>query len=105
MNANRTTPKRSPGRKAAKSRRIEVRVSPSAKIVLERASAMSGRSISQIVLQGAEMEAQRILDDAASIKLNTEESLRFAKALLNPPPAPKRLLAALERHNKRRARA
>ena len=72
-----------------KSKRVDVRLSPSVKDVLERASALEGRSMSDFILSSAMAAAKQAISDHERLQLSARDREVFVEALLNPPsPTP-----------------
>jgi uncharacterized protein (DUF1778 family) len=77
-----------------KTERMELRVAPSVRKLIEQATAVSGLAAGDLAYEGA----RRILEDHERLVLRGEDREVFLKAVSNPPrPAP-RLVAALRRH-------
>ena len=87
-----TAPKRSATREH-KTERIELRVAPSMRKVIERATAVSGLAAGDLAYEGA----RRVLEDHERMLLRGEDREAFLKAVSNPPPPAARLVAALRR--------
>jgi uncharacterized protein (DUF1778 family) len=81
-------------RSELKSERLELRVTPSARQVIQKATALSGLSAADLAYEGA----RRILDEHERMDLTEADRKVFLKALLSPPKPPRRLVAALKRH-------
>ena len=79
-----------------KTERLELRVAPSAKKIIERATAVSGMAAGDLALEGA----RRILEDHERMVLRGEDREAFLKAVSQPPPPAARLVAALHMHSK-----
>lgn len=77
-----------------KSERLELRVTPSTKEAIQRASALSGLTPGDLAYEAA----RRILDEQEVWHLSAEDSRAFAAALLDPPEPSEALVAALRRH-------
>jgi uncharacterized protein (DUF1778 family) len=77
-----------------KSERLELRVTPSAKRLIQRAAAVSGLSAADLAYEGA----RRILAEHERMELTEADRKVFLGALLNPPKPTARLLDALKRH-------
>lgn len=77
-----------------KTDRIELRVSPTAKQLIQRAMAVSGLTAGDLAFQGA----RRVLDEHDRIVLIGEDKQAFLDALLNPPEPADKLVAAFKRH-------
>lgn len=78
----------------AKRERIELRVSPSAKKLIQRASTITGLSVGDLAYEGA----RRVLDEHERMVLAGADRDAFFDALLNPPEPPERLIEAFRRH-------
>lgn len=74
--------------------RIELRVVPSVRKIIQRATAISGLAAGDLAYEGA----RRILEQHESLVLGSADREAFLKALTNPAPPTERLLRALRRH-------
>ena len=83
---------------ATKTERIEMRVSPEHKALIERAAALRGQSISAFVVAEALESARRIQVTTLS-KRDWEEFIRILEGDEEPTPA---LRAAAQEHRKGR---
>lgn len=81
-------------RSELKSERLELRVTPSVRSVILRATALSGLSAADLAYEGA----RRVLDEHERMELTEADRKVFLEALLSPPKLPRRLIAALKRH-------
>lgn len=84
-------------RSEAKSERLNARITPSAKALLERASSLEGRSITDFVVAKAMEAAVRSIADYDRILLTEQERDRFFAALLAPPKPSERARKAAKR--------
>ncbi len=66
--------------------RLEARLPASVYATLKRAAELKGRSITDFVVSAAHEAAQRAIEEEGVIRLSAEDQLRFAEALINPPP-------------------
>ncbi|MEJ2534951.1 MAG: DUF1778 domain-containing protein [Gammaproteobacteria bacterium] len=85
----------------AKTERLEARVRPEDKALIQRAADLSGRNLSEYVIvtaREAAIDAIRRYEGVALEDLRDKEA--FAKALLNPPAPSRRLKAAAKRYLK-----
>ena len=89
----RSAPKRGVAREH-KTERMELRVAPSVRKVIERATAVSGLAAGDLAYQGA----RRVLEDHERMVLRGDDREAFLAAVSKPPPPAARLLAALRRH-------
>ena len=80
---------------------LEVRVSVAQKSLLQRAAALSGRTLSEFVVASAQDAARLVIAEHESIRLSREEQLGFVQALLNPPEPNARLKRAAKAYRQR----
>lgn len=81
---------------ATESVRINLRTSPEAKALIERAAAIMGSTVSGFMLQNAYEAARRIVADKETILLSQRDFEAFVATCENPPPptpALKKLMA------------
>jgi len=81
--------------------RIELRLSPDQKALIERAAACLGRSVSDFVLGNAEQAAKAVIEEHERIQLDRIQSRVLVDALLSPPSPNKELRAAAKEHRKK----
>lgn len=87
-------------RRHTKQERLEARISPAQKRILERAATLRGTSLSDFVLASAQEAATKTIKDFEILSLCDEARDVFINALMNPP-APNRVLrAAADRYKK-----
>ncbi|MDQ8756183.1 DUF1778 domain-containing protein [Sphingosinicella sp. LHD-64] len=77
-----------------KRERIELRVSASAKELIQRATVVTGLTAGDLAYEGA----RRVLDEHERMALTGADRQAFLDALTNPPEPPEKLIAALRRH-------
>jgi uncharacterized protein (DUF1778 family) len=77
-----------------KTARMELRVAPSVRELIERATAVSGLAAGDLAYEGA----RRVLEEHERMVLRGADRDAFLKAVSNPPPPAPRLIAALRRH-------
>ena len=77
-----------------KRERIELRVGPSAKKLIQRAIAVTGLTAGDLAYEGA----RRVLDEHERLVLTGADREAFFEALMNPPEPSEQLIAALRRH-------
>ena len=87
---------------STKSARLETRVSPEQKDLIERAAAYSGRSVSDFVVAHIEVAAKRVVEEYERIHLDKEQSRTLVDALLSPKRPNKQLRNAVAEHSRRR---
>jgi uncharacterized protein (DUF1778 family) len=78
-----------------KTERMELRVAPSVRKLIERAIAVSGLTAADLAYAGA----RRILEDHERIILRGKDRDAFLTAVSKPPPPAARLVAALRRRS------
>ena len=78
--------------------RLEARLPASVYATLKRAAELKGRSITDFVVSAAHEAAQRAIEEEGVIRLSAEDQLRFAEALINPPPTNEALRRAQRLH-------
>jgi uncharacterized protein (DUF1778 family) len=76
-----------------KRERIELRVGPSAKKLIQRAMAVTGLTAGDLAYEGA----RRVLDEHERLILAGADREAFLEALMNPPEPSEKLIAALRR--------
>lgn len=91
------TPARKNQARELKTERMELRVAPSVRKLIERATAISGLAAGDLAYEGA----RRVLEDHERMVLRGEDRDAFLKAVSNPPPPAPRLIAGLRRHRDR----
>ena len=89
---------------ARKSKRVDVRLMPTTKEILERASALEGRSLSDFILSSAVSTAKQVIADHERMSLDARDRVVFVEALLKPP-APTAWARAAAKRFRRRAGA
>lgn len=80
--------------------RLQIRVDPGEKRLLERAAAASHVSVSAFVLQSAAAEAASVLAERPLIEMGPSAAAAFTEALEAPAAVNERLAAALARPRK-----
>lgn len=85
----------------ARNARLEARVSSEQKNLFQRAAALSGRTLSEFVIDSTQRAATRIVQEHELIRLSREEQLAFVSALLNPPEPGARLRKAVESYRQK----
>ncbi|MES2942182.1 MAG: DUF1778 domain-containing protein [Pseudomonadota bacterium] len=78
-----------PATSSAESARINLRTSPEAKALIERAAAIMGSTVSSFMLQNAYEAASRVVTQQEMITLSDRDRDAFLRALDTPPePTP-----------------
>lgn len=80
--------------------RLEARISPEQKAVLQHAAALSGRTLSEFVVVSAQEAASKIIQERETIRLSRAEQMAFVTALLDPPAPSDRLRRAAAKYRK-----
>jgi uncharacterized protein (DUF1778 family) len=88
-------------RTVSKSSRIEARITPDQKSLIERAAAYEGRTVSDFVVQTVQRAARTIVEEHEVIQLNREQSAALVELLLNPPAPNRALKKAAKEYRKR----
>jgi uncharacterized protein (DUF1778 family) len=83
-----------------KEERLQIRVDPADKALLERAAAATHLNVSAFVVQAAASRAEEILAERSSIRLSAEAAVAFSEALERPAEVNDRLARALRRRRK-----
>jgi uncharacterized protein (DUF1778 family) len=83
-----------------KSARLEIRVTPSLKELIERAAALDGRSTTDFVCSAAQEVAHRTLREHQHLRLMHRDSDVFVAAFLDAPAPSARLKAAAKRYKR-----
>ena len=84
----------------AKTERLEARVPVFLKRIIQRAADLQGRTITDFVIASLDRSARETVREHEVMKLNAEDSLRLAKALINPPAPNAALKRAMALHKK-----
>jgi uncharacterized protein (DUF1778 family) len=85
----------------AKPERLEARISKAQKDLLQRASALQGRTLTDFVVAAACEAARRTIQDYEILRLGDQDREAFVGALLNPPEPNPALRQAAERYRRR----
>jgi uncharacterized protein (DUF1778 family) len=83
-----------------KEERLQIRVGPAEKALLERAAAASHLNMSAFVVQAAASRAEEVLAERSSIRLSADAASAFTEALQRPAQVNDRLAKAL-RHKRK----
>jgi len=81
-----------------KKERLEARLTREQKKHIERAARIKGTSVSDFVVLSAADAAVRTIREQEVLTLNERAREVFARALVNPPPPGRRLVAAAKRY-------
>jgi uncharacterized protein (DUF1778 family) len=83
-----------------KEERLQIRVNPDEKRLLEQAAKSAHLSVSAFVLQAASQQAEQLLAERQTITVSPDAAEAFARALSQPAAVNERLRAALGRTQK-----
>ena len=91
-----SSPRRSRSRisRERKTERMELRLAPSAKRVIQQAMATTGLAAGDLAYEGA----RRLLEEHERMLVAGADRDAFVEALANPPEPTQELIAALKRH-------
>ena len=81
-----------------KQERLEARVSPDQKALIQRAAALEGRSVTDFIVTSAQAAAHAAIQRYTILELSAQESATFVEALLYPNEPNEHLRAAAIRH-------
>src|SRR5690606_37337022 len=79
-----------------KEERLQIRVDPARKRMLERAASATQQTVSAFVLQAASLQAETVLAERSVISLPPDAAQAFQEALAEPGRVNERLAAALQ---------
>lgn len=80
-----------------KDERLQIRVDPADKALLERAAAAAHVNLSAFVVQAAALRAEEVLAERPSVRLSAQAAAAFNEALERPAEVNERLARALRR--------
>jgi len=81
--------------------RLEARVSSDQKDFFQRAAALTGRTLSELVIDSTQEAAAKIVQEHELILLSREEQVAFVSALLAPSVPGARLKKAVQRYRQK----
>jgi len=84
--------------------RLEARVSSDQKDLFQRAAALTGRTLSELVIDSTQEAAAKIVREHEVIRLSREEQAAFVQVLLNPKEAGPRLKQAVQSYREKAER-
>lgn len=87
-------------RRLRKEERLEARVTPAQKQLIERAAALRGTSVTEFVVVSAQEAATSAIKDFEVLSLRNEAREVFINAILNPPAPNEAARIAAERYKK-----
>ena len=86
-----------PKRKAPKAARLEARIHPELRALIQRAADLEGRKLTDFVTAALQAAAQRTIAESQVLRLAAADQLRFAQALIAPPAPTSALKRAFSR--------
>jgi len=92
------TPISKPARRRARAERLETRVTAEQKMLIERAAALQGRTVTDFVLTSVQEAARRAIEEHHQLELSVRDSQAFVRALLDPQPVNERLRQTVRRY-------
>ncbi len=91
-----------PASKGTRRRRLAqllgLRINAEQKILIERAAALQGRTVTDFLLTSAQDAARRTIKEYQELELSVRDSQAFVNALLNPKPMNERLRETVRRY-------
>lgn len=81
--------------------RLEARVSSDQKDFFQRAATLTGRTLSELVIDSTQEAAAKIVQEHEVIRLSREEQVAFVSALLNPAEPGVRIKTAVQNYRQK----
>lgn len=81
--------------------RLEARVSSDQKDFFQRAANLTGRTLSELVIDSTQEAAAKIVQEHEIIRLSREEQMAFVSALLTPSEPGPRLQKAVQSYRQK----
>jgi uncharacterized protein (DUF1778 family) len=88
-------------RRSRKEERLEARITQAQKLLIERAAALRGTSVTEFVVRSAQEAATAAIKDLDVLHLRDQAREVFIDAVLNPPAPNDAARAAAERYRRR----
>lgn len=82
----------------ARSERLEARISPEQKALIQKAADLEGRTMTDFIIDSAQAAARRIIAEYDTMRLAMRDREVFVNALLQPPAPSQRLRRAAKRY-------
>ena len=86
------------GSRARKEQRLEARITPDQKRLIERAAELRGTTVTEFVVASAQQAAADTIKDFEVLTLRDQARKIFVNAILNPPPPNEAARAAARRY-------
>ena len=80
--------------------RLEARISAEKKIFLKHAADLTGRSLTDFIVQSAYEAATRVIKEHEQLRLSLKDRNIFIQALLTPPAPSKKLSTTIKKYKK-----
>lgn len=93
--------KRRSGSRVRKEQRLEARITPDQKRLIERAAELRGTTVTEFVVASAQQAAADTIKDFEVMTLRDQARKVFVNAILNPPPPSEAARAAARRYKAR----
>lgn len=84
-----------------KKERLDLRLPPAVKALIEKAAELQGRSVSDFVVAAALSQASQVIEQQMVLKLCLEDSKALAYAFINEPKPNKKAIEAAKRYRAR----
>ena len=81
--------------------RLEARVSSDQKDFFQRAATLTGRTLSELVIDSTQEAAAKIVQEHEVIRLSREEQVAFVNALLTPAEPGARIKKAVQNYRQK----
>ncbi|MFA7664790.1 MAG: DUF1778 domain-containing protein [Burkholderiaceae bacterium] len=81
--------------------RLEARVSSDQKNFFQRAASLTGRTLSELIIDSTQEAAAKIVQEHELIRLSREEQVAFVSALLTPSEPGPRLQKAVQSYRRK----
>lgn len=82
------------------SERLDVRVSPEQRALIQRAATLSGRTLTDFMVATLHEAAEQVIRSHEVLTLSVRASTALAEAFLNPPEPNEALVAAYQRYHR-----
>ena len=87
-----------------RNQRLETRITPGQKELIERAACLQGRTVTDFVLTAVQDAAKKAVEESSVRKLSQDQQKAFVDALLNPPAPNRKPRAAYRYYQQYKAR-
>ena len=84
-------------KRAARTARLEARIRPELRALIQRAADLEGRKVTEFVTAALRSAAERAIAESQVLRLAAADQLRFAQALIAPPAPTQALKRAFAR--------